>query len=356
MTDSLPGISAQWAAVAGMEQRVRILFQRLSLDTRPTIVLGFSGGPDSLALASILAGMERSEIVRCVAVHVDHGLRADSGAEQQQVARLAEHVGLDFRATTLDVGLTARHPGVGIEEAARRERYLRLAEVVRQEGAEIVAVAHQQEDQAETVLLHLLRGAGLSGAAGMAELSSLVVPWWAGESEPMTQLRVWRPLLGESRVTLCRYLDAQGLSPIHDPSNNDLTLRRNAVRHRVVPLLEQISPGAIAALSRFGRIAAEDDEALETRASEALVRLAASDGSLPLATLAQLPIAIQRRLLRKWLVGGAQELSLERIDSIRSLSSSQGGRKVELPGGLVIKLEKGRLHLIRPNSAHGETA
>lgn len=356
MIDSLPGTSAQRAAVAGMEQRVRVRFQRLSLGTDPTIVLGFSGGPDSLALASILAGMQRSGIVRCVAVHVDHGLRTGSGVEQSRVAGLAEQVGLDFRATRLEPGLAERHHGVGIEEAARRERYLRLAEVFRQESAEVVVVAHQQEDQAETVLLHLLRGAGLSGAAGMAELSTLDVPWWRVDPEPTTPLAVWRPLLDESRSTLCAYLDVQGLSPIHDPSNNDLTLRRNAVRHRVIPLLEQTTPGAIAALSRFGRIAADDDEILEIQASEALARVSASDGGLPVAKLAALPNAIQRRLLRRWLVSEAHELALERIDSIRSLAGSQGGRQVELPGGLAVKLENGSLHLIRPTSEHGENA
>ena len=207
-------------------------------------------------------------------VHVDHRLRASSAEEALGAASLADSLNLAFQVVAVSMTPTDVHPGVGVEEAARRERYRTLFAVAERCGARAVATAHHRGDQAETVLLHLLRGGGVHGAAGMAERSSSPVSGPAPphdislehlDSEPW----LWRPLLNEPREVIEAYVAKLGLSPIEDPSNDDLTLRRNALRHEVLPVLESHVPGAEAALARYATLAAEDDRALAAIALQA---------------------------------------------------------------------------------------
>src|SRR5205823_6991315 len=139
----------------------------------------------------------------------------ESSADAAACRRLAVELGLPLIEVPLSPGLPERHPGVGVEEAARRERYVALAQAAQDVGSAVVAVAHHREDQAETVLLHLLRGAGLSGATGMAEMSRLTVPWWKPRADRESRtIDLWRPFLDEPRSTVRGYADATGLKPI----------------------------------------------------------------------------------------------------------------------------------------------
>ena len=210
--------------------------------------MGFSGGRDSLALAAALRWVQAALGVEPVLVHVDHRLRASSGDEAKRAANLAESLGLEFQAVAVSTSPTDIHSGVGVEEAARRERYRSLFGVAARCGARAVATAHHRGDQAETVLLHLLRGGGVHGAAGMAERSPSPYPdpgpprdisLENSEHEPW----LWRPLLNEPREVIEAYVAKLGLTPIEDPSNCDTALRRNALRHEVLPALETAFPG-----------------------------------------------------------------------------------------------------------------
>ena len=170
-------------------------------------------------------------------VHVDHRLRASSGDEAKRAASLADALDLDFEAVAVATPPTDVHPGVGVEEAARRERYRLLfaaaATVWRARGGD----GASSRDQAETVLLHLLRGGGVHGAAGMAERSPSPVPV-AGpardishESTRTSEPWLWRPLLSEPREAIEAYVAKLGLAPIEDPSNED----HDAAAQRVAP-------------------------------------------------------------------------------------------------------------------------
>ena len=247
----------------GLEQRVLARLRELGLDPGATVVVGFSGGADSLALAAVLGRLAGQGGPRLLLAHVDHALRSSSAAEAANAADLAAALGLPFRAVRLSDDPQKLHPGVGLEEAARRERYLAFAEAVAASEAVGVTLAHHQDDQAETVLLHLLRGAGVAGAAGMAEWSSMVVPWWGDQAAPGRRLAVWRPFLDEPKTIVREYAGRLGLAPVEDPSNADRDLRRNALRHEALPILNRIVPSATAALARFARLAAADDAYLE---------------------------------------------------------------------------------------------
>src|SRR5690606_29595491 len=166
--------------------------------------------------------------------HVDHGWRADSGTEQARAAALASSLGLPFRACRVPDDSRDRHPGVGREEAARRDRCLLLAESAREAGTDLIALAHHRDDQAETVLLHLARGAGLAGAAGMAPFRRVLVPWWTTETEGTgIEVALWRPLLTEPRAVVREYAATTGLAAIEDPSNEDTGYRRRSEERRV---------------------------------------------------------------------------------------------------------------------------
>ncbi len=321
----------------GLEQRVLARLKRLRLPAAASVVVGFSGGPDSLALAAILARLKPVSGLSISLVHVDHRLRPESANEATESRRLAETLGLPFVAAKAPVDLQERHPGLGVEEAARRERYVALASEAAVLGSKVVAVAHHREDQAETVLLHLLRGSGLNGASGMAETSSVIVPWWSDAAGTETRtLLLWRPLLDEPRDLVRAYATASGLKPIRDASNDEPRFRRNQLRQQILPALRAIDPGADAALARYARIAREENDLLEELALSALVKATRDNGALDAGTLAREHLAIQRRVVRSWLnrLGAPTDLTLDRIEAVLSAArEKRGERAIEIGDG-----------------------
>lgn len=378
--------------LVGLEQRLLSRARASGCPAGTTVIVGFSGGADSLALAAALGAVGPRLGLTPLLAHVDHGLRDGSRNEQEAARRLAGGLGLPFVGLRADGDVGARHPGVGLEEAARRERYRLLAAASRAAGTAavadvaskvagdaatvaaehaseaasdeasgvargIVALAHHASDQAETVLLHLLRGAGPSGAIGMAERSERAVPWWAdGPAEPAVPIVVWRPFLGEARRVVRAYAAALALAPVEDPSNRDTTLRRNALRHEGLPMLERISPGATEALARYGRLVNEEDEALETLAARARVRGAAPAGGLRLAALSAEPTAIRRRVVRRWLweQTGMRGATADRTEAVLGLiGPGDGGRRVEVGEGWTVRDRGGVLRVGRSTDGEG---
>jgi len=326
------------------------------------IVVGFSGGRDSLALAAVLRWAQASLGVEPLLVHVDHRLRASSAEEALAAASLADSLHLAFQLVAVSTIPTDVHPGVGVEEAARRERYRTLFAVAERCGAPAVATAHHRGDQAETVLLHLLRGGGVHGAAGMAERSPSPVPATAAPHDISREHSngepwLWRPLLLEPREVIEAYVAKLGLTPIEDPSNDDRTLRRNALRHQVLPVLETHFPGAEAALARYATLAAEDDRALEAIARRLLGEGVDPGGRLATAPLRTQTAAIQRRVVRRWLAQStdATMLSAERTEAVLLLAlSGRGGTTLEIGEGWTVRFERGMLHVERTASRHEE--
>src|SRR5262245_48977607 len=194
----------------------RAPFADAVLGVRAPVVVGCSGGADSLALLALAVDAGLAP----VAVHVDHGLRADSAAEATQVRTVAEHLGATFRAAAVVVV-----PGANLEARARDARYAALEEARAEVGAEVVLVGHTADDQAETVLLNVLRGSAASGLAGMAPRHGAVV----------------RPLLDVRRADTRALCDALGIAVVDDPMNDDRAFRRVAIRHDVLPYLSALA-------------------------------------------------------------------------------------------------------------------
>ncbi len=255
------------------------------------MVVGVSGGADSLALMHGLHALG----YRLVVAHLDHGLRPESADDAAFVRRAAEALGLPFRGERIEVAEAAEAEGLSLEEAARQVRYRFLFEQARQTGSQAVAVAHQADDQVETVLMHFLRGAALPGLSGMAYRT--VLPLW-DETIPLV-----RPLLSLWRTEVEAYLDEIGVQPREDRTNQDRTYFRNSLRHDLIPELENYNPRLRAVLWRMADVLREEDQYLESLTDQAWEDCLTSQGDgrvmLDAAVLAVLPVALQRRVLRR---------------------------------------------------------
>jgi tRNA(Ile)-lysidine synthase len=331
---------------SGVIQRVRASLRRSWTESStPSVLIACSGGQDSVVLAHLLLGLERTQTIRAEFVHVDHGVRDDSAHAAQVVMNFGASLGLPVHIVRLTDEAIADHAGAGAEEALRRERYRAFADIAAQTGADLLALAHHQRDQAETVLLHLIRGAGLHGASGMRECSVVEVPWWE-PTRSITSLRLWRPLLAESAETIAEWHQLHGLPVAEDATNEDRKYRRNAVRHDVLPELETIFTGAVANLARFADLASEDDDYLEQQAAERV--LAQPDGDLHRRAIIDTDIAIQRRVVRQWIIASDYDgdLTSDRIDAVRALAErNRSGARVEIGAGWSVEISGGVLSL-----------
>jgi tRNA(Ile)-lysidine synthase len=307
----------------GLTPLLSRLGDALSGVERP-VVVACSGGTDSLALLALAAAAGLDP----VAVHVDHGARTGSAAEAEVVAGFALKLGTGFVAERVTVA-----PGPGFEARARDARYQALERARSRLGAAIVLVGHTRDDQAETVLLNLLRGGAVAGLAGIPPRRGTVV----------------RPLLEVSRAELADCCARLGLTPVHDPMNADSAHRRVWLRREVIPALEAGTGRDLRALlARQAAVARSESELLDRLAVRAVEGAGESlaGGQVAAAALAGLEPALARRAVRLWL--GPPPPTMEHADAV--VEVARGGRRsVELPGGVRVVRSGGRLHrLERP--------
>lgn len=222
------------------------------------VVVAFSGGPDSLCLLEVLAGLVGSGRLdaKLVACHVDHMLRPCSGSDAQFARERAQALGIPFELRREDVASAAAQEGISVEDAARRVRYRLLEQAARSAGAQFIATGHNRDDQAETVMMRILRGAGPTGLAGIKASRPV---------SPGSDIRLVRPILEVSREQILSFLEAKGLDFVTDETNADTSYLRNRVRAELLPLLEQrYSPAARELLARLARSAQSVSEMLES--------------------------------------------------------------------------------------------
>jgi tRNA(Ile)-lysidine synthase len=212
-----------------------------------TVVVGVSGGADSVALLRVFLALEKDRPKEIVVAHFNHQLRDDAQHDAQFVGALAEQFGLPFALGTADVRDEARRKGDGLEAAGRDTRYRFFEEVADHHRAHFVATAHTADDQAETILHRILRGTGVGGLRGMREWRPL---------NGRQDIALVRPLLPVRRSALLQYLAAIGQAFREDPSNRSMRFTRNRIRHRLLPLLEEeYNPAVVEALLRLGETA-----------------------------------------------------------------------------------------------------
>lgn len=330
---------------SGIVQRVRRSLRSLPVE-HPHVLMACSGGKDSVALAWVLAGLRRLDLLTLSIAHIHHGQHDKADAAVEAVLAIGRALDVRVIVSRLDPSHIAAHAGVGLEEAMRRERYLALAGIANELGADALTLAHHQSDQAETVLLHLLRGSGLNGMAGMREWEARGIPWWT-ETAPATTIGLWRPFISEPADEVAAIALASGLPVLEDPTNTDMAFRRNAIRHQLLPVIEALSPGSTAAVARAADLIAADADLLRDLTDHHL-EACVTEGGLERDGIVQLPLALQRRVVRAWLEGEVPhgEFSLDRISAVLELAQrNRGGARVQIGGHHSVVLRGGYLKL-----------
>jgi len=279
------------------------------------LALGLSGGIDSVTLLSVLLELAPALQFSLRAVHVNHGISPNAGRWAEFCAELCGKSQTPLQLESVDI---AAYRDLGLEGAARRARYEAFARV----DADFIVLAQHRDDQAETLLLRLLRGAGARGLAAMSPLRSL-----AG-----ARARLLRPLLGISRGDIETYARSRGLEWVEDESNTDTLRRRNFLRHEVFPLLEKQFPAASVTIARAAAHLAEARELLDAMAQTDLESCGGT--ALDITVLRRLGEARAKNLLRYWCEArGIQPLSAVRItELLRQLRESGSDSRVSLAG------------------------
>jgi len=303
------------------------------------MVVAVSGGPDSMALLSVLVELrEALGLWLCVA-HANHGLRgASSDADAEFVTARSAALGLPSRVGVLDVAGERRRRGGSLEMAARSARYAFLGQVAEEVDATRVAVGHTADDQVETILQQLLRGGGLRALRGMPVMRPL---------SPASGRQLVRPLLAATRADVLSYLEGRGVGFRVDETNADLSFGRNWVRHELLPLLEAHGqPGLRAVLLEAAGQARELGGVVEREAAA----LVADDGGVACLDVARLrtrPRLVRRMAFRAAYdrVGGTGGLTRRAVDAVEGLVDGPSGREARLGGGVVARRDYGHLKI-----------
>ena len=319
------------------------------------VVVGVSGGPDSLCLLHVLQYLQQRYDVSLHVAHLNHGARGgESRADARFVRRTAKQWKLESTVEERDVPALAREHKLPFEEAARRVRYAFLARVAQEVGACRIAVGHNADDQAETVLMHFLRGSGPAGLRGMLPLTPLtdyrlLEPFlqnegWRGQASGKAALSIIRPLIDVCRSAIEQYCSGQDLQPRFDRSNLDTTYFRNRLRHDLLPLLETYNPGVRQRLRHTASVVAADYDLLTQLQSDAWSSVVRSESSevveFDLPGWRALPVSLQRSVLRRavyCLRQTLRDIEFVHIEDARLLAlGGTTSDQATLPGGLML--------------------
>ncbi len=307
------------------------------------VVVAVSGGPDSVCLLNVLHALSPDFDLTLHIAHLDHMFRGkESAAEARFVAELAARLGIPATIEAIDAAAYCREHGLAAQAGAREVRYGFLERVAAETAASRIATGHTADDQAETMLLRLLRGAGLSGLSGI----------------PPVRGNIIRPLIERTKTEVLEYVRTNALECVSDSSNVKTVYARNRIRLELIPLLKQFNPRIVETLAAEASLLRDDDEAAEARVGEIADSVILHEEDrivLVRGTFAGLPGAWQRRLLRTAVqaAGGASELSfIQTEEALSFVSSAQSGRRLNLPGGVVIEREYERFIIsIDPGSS-----
>lgn len=311
------------------EQKVQQFVKHKGLFSAPCrILLGLSGGADSMALLYVL---HRWQGVDLSAVHVHHGLRGEEADRDAAfVTEQCAALGVPLTVHREDVASVARQGKIGLEEAGRRVRYAFYERMADESGFEHIATAHNADDQAETVLMNMVRGCGVDGLAGI----------------PAIRGRIIRPLLCCTREEIEGFCNAMAIPYVTDSTNKDVDYTRNRCRHQLLPLLEQINPEVKKSLFRLSKHAANDSDYLHTMAAVALDNAYRNESYITKEFMNQ-PEPVRRRMLIQILRRhDLNDFTQQHISAMEGVVLSGQG-SVDVPGGRVV-VSQGRLAVLLP--------
>jgi tRNA(Ile)-lysidine synthase len=313
-------------------------------ETGEQILAAVSGGADSLCLLLVLKALGYSLHI----AHFDHHLRPESGRDAEIVRRMAERLGLPFILGQGDVAAHADLLRMTREEAARDLRYAFLSRTASELDCAAIATGHTMDDQAETLLMRLVRGTGMRGMGGIRPSREL-------EADPVNlegrSTRIVRPLLCLSHAQTAGYCEQEGWTPIEDPTNQEKVITRNRIRLELIPLLRTYNPEIVAGLSRFAEVAQSQNDFLEQTAAQLwdrhAVELAPGLARFPADLFRGEAVAVRSALIRQAVVhltGNLEDLSHRQVERVLDLiQTSPVSLRTDLALGVEVLLESGWL-------------
>jgi tRNA(Ile)-lysidine synthase len=310
------------------------------------LLVAVSGGPDSVALLWTLVLLSREYELQLTTAHLNHGLRGEEAqAEERFVHSLCAGMGIRCISKRIDIRAVQKKKRRSLEDVGREERYRFLHETTEVCGAEKIATGHQRDDQAETVLINLLRGSGLEGLKGIV---------------PVREDRIIRPLLHVARTEILEFLDREGLTYFTDSSNKSPRFLRNRIRHQLIPELSRLyNPGIVRGLSQTAEIVRREDDYLRMKVEQILHRWGVVPGrgeaAIPLADFVGMHAALQGRVVKRLLEEASREgngVGYRHVEAVLALarSSRLHGASLDLPGLLRVAKEGKILRIGRVNA------
>lgn len=297
------------------------------------VLVGLSGGADSVALLEVLCKLREEMSLQLVAVHVHHGIRENAEHDAVFCKMLCKQKGVDYICERIDVPALAKESGMSIEEAARQARYAIFERYLKEKGLDVIAVAHHKNDQAETMLFQLFRGSGLKGLSGI----------------PFKRDAVVRPLMAVSREEIEIFLEEEGLLYVLDATNESDAYSRNKIRHHILPQAEELCAGAVENMNRAALLLRETQSYMAEQSVaflEAYAQCEREHISLSVTELGKCHIALQKSIIMEaiyQLINSRKDITEKHIESILSLLEKDGEKTISLPQGYIVKKQYDKL-------------
>ncbi len=313
------------------------------IQSEEIVVVGVSGGPDSMALLHGLWRLAPRGGWQVTAVHVDHQLRETSKRDVEYVQARCDEWKIPLEIYSVDVSNALREAGGNLQATARKLRYEAFRNAAEKFKAQKIALAHHADDQVETMLMRLIRGTGVSGLTGIPLRRRLY------------EREVIRPLLEVTRKEIESYCSSQGLDPREDESNRSLRYTRNRIRLKLIPELESYNPRFKQAMLNLAQVVSDEEEVwkslVEETARQVILEQGAKEVKLDLIRLSSSAVALQRRVIKLILSCLGQrdvDFSLDTVEQIRDLALQEApSGSLDLPGGIVAVKEYNVLHLFQ---------
>ncbi len=311
-------------------QFLKIIKNNIRLSNYQRVVIAFSGGIDSVCLVDLFRKLEN----RLIIAHFNHGIRENAQRDESFAKEFSEKLGLEFVSGRADVPLFAKENRLSLEEAARKKRNEFLFQIARDKGAKLIAVGHHADDQVETMLMHLLRGSGLTGLAGMKEIT--VIPEFDNE------IKIIRPLLSFKRSEIEEYCAINNLEFVVDETNASDLYERNQIRHEIIPYLNERYPGLNQRLLNLTSILQYEDEIIQDLTTSVWDQICLEKHSqfirINKTELAKLPLGIQRRMIRQIVFSlkpEIRDLSFKNIEDVLNFMTSEKNGEIDLQENLI---------------------
>lgn len=324
-----------------MEEKVLETIQKYNLiEAKDIVVLGVSGGPDSLFMLDILNKLKSKLNFEIVVAHINHMIREEANSEEKFVKEFCKKIGVKFYSKRIDVVNYANNNKIGTEEAGRKVRYDFFDEVLKLEKANKIAIAHNKNDKVETIIMHLLRGCGVSGLQGINPKNNNVI----------------RPIIEIERTQIEEYCERNKLDPRIDKSNFENVYTRNKIRNIVLPYIKsEFNPNIIDTITRLSEVITEENSFLERltiqKYNEILVNKTADEIQLDLKKFNNLETVLKNRIILytiSKLRGGTQGIEKIHIkDIIKLCQNNIGNKQLSPQKGLKILVKDKKINFIK---------